>query len=65
MSEILEIVSTIFVALILLAGAVLMGMVAIAGLGLLWKEVRTAFKQTRAKELPIKEQGSDQANGLK
>jgi hypothetical protein len=65
MSEILEIVSTIFVALILLAGAVLMGMVAIAGLGLLWKEARRAFKSKRERELPTNEQGPHQANGLK
>jgi hypothetical protein len=52
MSEILEIVSGIFVARILLAGALLIGMVAIAGIVLLWKELSTAFKRTRKKELP-------------
>ena len=65
MSEILEIVSTIFVALILLAGAVLMGMVAIAGLGLLWKEARRAFKPKRGNELPANEQEPHQANRSK
>jgi flagellar biosynthesis/type III secretory pathway M-ring protein FliF/YscJ len=65
MSEILEVVSTIFIAVILFAGAVLIGMVAITALGLLWKELRTTFKRRRTEELPREKQGSDQANGLK
>jgi hypothetical protein len=52
MSEILKIVSTIFVSVILLAGAMLMGMVAIAGLRLLWRERRTPLGKTRTKESP-------------
>ena len=65
MSEILEVVSTIFIAVTLFAGALLIGMVAIAGLGILWKELRPTFKQGRTKELPREKQGSDQTNGLK
>jgi ascorbate-specific PTS system EIIC-type component UlaA len=57
MSEILEVVSTIFVSVILFAGALLIGMVAIVGLGILWKELRTTFKQRRTKELPREKQG--------
>jgi len=62
MSEILEVVSTIFIAVILFFGAVLIGMVAIAGLRLLWKELRTTSKQRTTEEFPREKQGSDQAN---
>ena len=60
MSEIIEVVSTIFVAVILFTGALLIGMVALAGLGILWRELRTTFRERRTKELPGEEQGSHQ-----
>lgn len=65
MSDILEVVSTIFITVMLFAGALLIAVVAIAALGLLWKELRTAFKPRRTEELPKEEQGSDQTDGLK
>ena len=55
MSEIIEVVSTIFVVVILIAGALLIGMVAIAGLCILWRELRTTFRERRTKELPGEE----------
>ena len=60
MSEILKVVSTIFVAVVLFAGAVLIGMVTISGVGLLWKELRTSLKKRRTKELPREEEGAKQ-----